>query len=106
MDHDMNSKENFDVRGTVREEYGKIARQGALCCAGRKSGLIPGFAVKPFDTTGAGDVFHAGFIHGLLEEWELERSLRFAAAAAALSTRKLSGRGGIPELMEVNKLTD
>ncbi len=32
MHHNSNHEENMDVRGTVREEYGKIARQGALCC--------------------------------------------------------------------------
>jgi sugar/nucleoside kinase (ribokinase family) len=30
------------------------------------------------DTTGAGDVFHAGFIYGLLQNWEVTEILRFA----------------------------
>jgi len=32
MDCRCNKNENRDVRGTVREEYGKIARQGGSCC--------------------------------------------------------------------------
>jgi sugar/nucleoside kinase (ribokinase family) len=34
---------------------------------------------------GAGDAFSAGFLHGTHEEWPIEKSLRFAAAAAAIS---------------------
>jgi len=57
---------------------------------------MPGYAVAAVDTTGAGDVFRAGFIYGLLHEWELERTLRFANAAAALKCTRLGGRPGIP----------
>ena len=32
MSHNLNKEERPDVRGTVREEYGKIARRGSLCC--------------------------------------------------------------------------
>ncbi len=63
--------------------------------------VSPAFKVKAYDTTGAGDVFHGAFIHALLQDWKINRALRFANAAAALSCRKLSGSGGIPELDEV-----
>jgi sulfofructose kinase len=56
------------------------------------------------DTTGAGDVFHAGFIYGLLRNWEIAEILRFANAVAALKCRDLGGRRGIPTLEEVNRL--
>lgn len=57
---------------------------------------VPGYAVDAVDTTGAGDVFRAGFIYGLLHGWPLERTLRFANAAAALKCTRVGGRPGIP----------
>ncbi len=57
---------------------------------------VPGFRVDAVDTTGAGDVFRAGLIHGLLAAWPLERTLRFANAAAALKCTVAGGRPGIP----------
>ncbi len=64
---------------------------------------VKGFEVKAVDTTGAGDVFHAGFIYGLLQNWEVIEILRFANAVAALKCRDLGGRRGIPTLGEVQK---
>ncbi len=33
--------------------------------------------VEAVDTTGCGDVFHAGYIYGLLQAWDVERRLEF-----------------------------
>lgn len=57
----------------------------------------PAHPVKAVDTTGCGDIFHAGFIYGLLKEWDVEKSLDFAAWAAAMVSRKIGGRTGIPQ---------
>jgi len=62
---------------------------------------MPAFSVKAIDTTGAGDVFHAGYIFGLLQEWGLEPVLRFASALAAIKCMRIGGRTGIPRLSEV-----
>jgi ribokinase len=61
----------------------------------------PAFTVETVDTTGCGDVFHGGYIYGLLQEWPLPQIVRFAAACAALKTRALGGRTAIPGLPEV-----
>ena len=37
---------------------------------------VAGFTVDVVDTTGAGDVFHGGFIYGLLQNWEVTEILR------------------------------
>ena len=62
---------------------------------------MPAFTVDAVDTTGAGDVFHGGYIFGLLHGWDLERIVRFASAAAAIECRHMGGRTGAPGLDEV-----
>lgn len=59
------------------------------------------FKVNAVDTTGCGDVFHGGYIYGLLQNWSLPQTVLFAAACAALKTRALGGRTAIPTLREV-----
>jgi len=59
------------------------------------------FEVEVKDTTGAGDVFHGAYLVGVVEGWSLQKSMRFASAAAALKCRELGGRKGIPSRDEV-----
>jgi hypothetical protein len=56
------------------------------------------------DTTGAGDIFRAGFIYGLLQEWPLDRLLDFSCAAAALNCMAAGARGGIKTVAAVENL--
>ena len=62
------------------------------------------YQVPVADTTGAGDIFHAGFIYGLLQGWELSRRLDFACAAAALNCTGPGARGGIQSVEAVENL--
>ena len=79
-----------------------LGRSGSLSMdAGGQLVRQSAFAVDTVDTTGCGDVFHGGYIYGLLKDWSLARTIRFAAACAALKTRALGGRTAIPELREV-----
>lgn len=55
------------------------------------------------DTTGAGDAFHGGFLYGLLAGEDVETSLRFANAVAALKCRGLGARTTLPN---ENELTE
>lgn len=64
----------------------------------------PAFDVKPVDTTGSGDVFHAGFAYALLRGDELPRALDFSCAAAGLACMGVGARGGIASLEEIEKL--
>jgi sulfofructose kinase len=61
------------------------------------------YTVDAIDTTGCGDVFHGAFIYGLVMEWDLEKSLDFAAWAAAMVSMKMGGRAGIPTAAEMRK---
>jgi len=81
-----------------------LGPDGAMALVEGKVLHIRGFKVEVADTTGAGDVFHAGFIYGLLQNWEVSDILRFANAAAALKCRDLGGRKAIPTLEEIQAL--
>ncbi|OGW12533.1 MAG: hypothetical protein A3G93_02825 [Nitrospinae bacterium RIFCSPLOWO2_12_FULL_45_22] len=78
-----------------------LGKEGSLALWGDKVFRTPGPEVRAIDTTGAGDLFHAGIIYSLLQGWGPEDSLIFANAVAALSCQKLGGRAGIPSLKEV-----
>jgi sugar/nucleoside kinase (ribokinase family) len=80
-----------------------LGREGAMALMQGELLYIKGFQVNTVDTTGAGDVFHAGFIYGLLQNWEVIEIIRFANPVAALKCRDLGGRRGIPTLEEVQQ---
>jgi len=48
------------------------------------------------DTTGAGDAFRGGFLYGLLTGEDIETSMKFGNAVAALKCSKLGARPGLP----------
>ena len=48
------------------------------------------------DTTGAGDAFHAGFLYGFLTGADLETSLMFGNAVAAMKCSALGARTALP----------
>lgn len=77
-----------------------LGHEGAMALVNGEFLYVEGFKIKAVDTTGAGDVFHAGFIYGLLQNWEVEKIMEFANAAAALKCREIGGRKGIPALEE------
>jgi sulfofructose kinase len=75
-----------------------LGHSGAMAWVDGEIFYAEGFKVKAVDTTGAGDVFHGGFIYGLFQNWEVEKILRFANGVAALKCLDLGGRRGIPTL--------
>jgi len=51
----------------------------------------PAEKTEVVDAVGAGDSFNAGFLHGWIQRWPVERALAFGNRAGALSTRKSGG---------------
>lgn len=81
-----------------------LGRDGVLAWDGSHFHLRPAYCVNVVDTTGAGDIFHAGFIYGLLQGWPLPRQLDFACAAAALNCTASGARGGIGNVEAIENL--
>jgi sugar/nucleoside kinase (ribokinase family) len=83
-----------------------LGQDGVLAWDGRRFHGSPAYRVPVADTTGAGDIFHAGFIYGLLQGWPLGRQLDFACAAAALNCTKTGARGGIERVETIEHLME
>jgi sugar/nucleoside kinase (ribokinase family) len=77
---------------------------GALALENGRVLYQPAYRVDVRDSTGAGDVFHAGYAYGVLRGWPTVETLRFAAAAAALKCEKLGPRPGIPAVERAMEL--
>jgi sulfofructose kinase len=102
-----------DLRASLpalKERFGSrlaaatLGEQGVLVWDGKQFHYAPAFCIQPVDTTGAGDIFHAGFIYGLLQGWPLKRQLDFACAAAALNCTAVGARGGIQSVDAIERL--
>jgi ribokinase len=101
----------FDAEAAVRHMNSFGARastitlgdKGSITIAGNEIFRTPAFRVEAVDTTGAGDVFHGGYIFGLMNKWDIKDVLRFASAFAALKCRQPGGRAGIPTLRETEE---
>ena len=78
-----------------------LGARGALAYDGTRFYESPGFHVDVLDTTGAGDAFHGAFLYGVLRKMDLEDTLRFANAVAAMNCTALGGRAALPRLSEV-----
>ncbi len=89
--------------GRTRAVTATFGDKGSFTYHEGKVFLQKAFKVRAIDTTGAGDVFHGAYAYGLLQGWELKRTVEFASAAAAIKCRKLGGRAGIPGVAEVQR---
>jgi sulfofructose kinase len=81
-----------------------LGQDGVVAWDGRELIHRPAYRVPVTDTTGAGDIFHAGFIYGLHRGWPLERQLDFACAAAALNCMAVGARGNIQSVEAIEDL--
>jgi sugar/nucleoside kinase (ribokinase family) len=81
-----------------------LGPDGVLAWDGTSFHYNSAYRVPVVDTTGAGDIFHAGFIYGLLKGWDIARQLDFSCAAAAINCMADGARGGIQTVEAIESL--
>jgi len=94
----------MQLRFGCRLTAATLGEDGVLAWDGRQFHHRAAYRVPVVDTTGAGDIFHAGFIYGLLQGWGLDRQLDFSCAAAAMNCMASGARGGIQSVQAVEEL--
>ena len=81
-------------------EYGpevaviKLGEKGSMAVTRDEVIKVPAIKVKEVDPTGAGDVYDAAFVFGMLNDWPLEETLRFANAAGAIKVTRFGPMEG------------
>lgn len=89
-------------RTTVRTVVLKLGEKGCLWWDGEEEIYSPAFAVQAVDTTAAGDTFNGALAVALAEDRPVRDALRFANAAAGLSTTRIGAQASIPPRAEVD----
>ncbi|WP_347861963.1 ribokinase [Salimicrobium sp. PL1-032A] len=80
-----------------------IVTMGAEGIRYREGGHIEGHVVDAVDTTGAGDTFNGVLAAELASGHDLDVSIMFANAAAALAVQKIGAQSGMPHRDEVEQ---
>jgi sugar/nucleoside kinase (ribokinase family) len=91
-----------ELAGMVGCAVVKLGPKGAVAVRGTEVVWSNGFAVEAVDTTGAGDSFAAGFLHGFVKGRGLTECLTFGNASGALSTLDAGGTAAQPTEQQLN----
>lgn len=83
-----------------------LEENGVLYKYNNQIKIMPTVKVKTIDSTGAGDIFHGAFVYGLANNFEYEKTLKFAVLASALSVTRVGSYKSIPTLEEMNDVYD
>jgi len=113
------SKHNADICG-LSKNYGVVCKKilknkagVAIITLGEKGSIgydgsriihVSALGIKVVDTSGAGDIYHAGYIFGLLRGWSLEKRMKFATVVAGLKCRGIGGRTPVPSIKEAMRV--
>lgn len=106
----LTERADFEAAGKALTEKGvstviiKAGSKGAYLYKDGELTHVDGFAVDATDTTAAGDTFNAGLAYALGHGFTMINAIRFANAAAAISTTKQGAQSGMPSLDEVSNL--
>ncbi|MDX1640188.1 MAG: ribokinase [Balneolaceae bacterium] len=80
-----------------------LGSNGAFLMSKDIQKTIPGFNVKAKDTTAAGDTFNGALAVGLAEGKPIEKAIRWAHAAAAISVTRMGAQPSVPKQKEIRE---
>jgi ribokinase len=81
-----------------------LGSRGAFVATSTSKQFVPGFKVKPVDTTAAGDTFNGALAVALAEGKSMYDAVRFANAAGAISVTRMGAQPSAPNRTEIEKL--
>ena len=79
----------------------RLGTSGVLAMSPSETVHVPAYRVHVVNALGAGDAFGGALVHGLLEGWDLDRTLHFASVAAAVVAGRLESSTAMPTTAEV-----
>ena len=82
----------------------KQGPKGVLAKTRKETVEVPPYFVDVINGLGAGDSFGGAFCYGLLQEWPLERILKFANVAGAIVASRLECSTAMPTFEEVEEI--
>jgi ribokinase len=92
------------LRKGVKTVIITLGSRGAFVASSASKQHVPGFKVKPVDTTAAGDAFNGALAVALAEGKPMIDAVRFANAAGALSVTRMGAQPSAPNRKEIEKL--
>lgn len=99
MSHEQGAKELLGEGAKI--VAAKLGKEGCFVTDGRESCSIPAFPTEMVDTTGAGDAFCAGFLHGLILGKDIRECGRLGNLVASKKISKNGARTGLPYLKDL-----
>lgn len=96
-----------DVYNTLKAKFNNniiitLEDRGCVYQDGNIIKIMPSIKVHALDSTGAGDIFHGAFVYGLAKGFDLEKAVKYANLAGAISVTRVGGRYSIPNLEEMD----
>jgi 5-dehydro-2-deoxygluconokinase len=88
----------------VRLAIIKMGADGVLLASATERVRIPAIPIDVVCGLGAGDAFGGSLCYGLLHGWELDRIGRFASAAGALVSTRLTCADAMPTVNELAEI--
>jgi ribokinase len=92
------------LRKGVKTVIITLGARGAFVATAKSKQIVPGFKVKPVDTTAAGDTFNGALAVALAEGKSMTDAVRFANAAGAISVTRMGAQPSAPKRIEIDKL--
>ncbi len=78
-------------------------QKGVWYCEDNQVKKLAAFKVRAQDTTGAGDVFHGGFLTAYLKGYSIAEAIQFGQATAALKVQHIGTHNGMPSFNQVKR---